>query len=75
LYQDKEERIANVEEINTIFKEEAQDERYRGILGVTEDPAVSSDIIKDTQTSIVDLGMTQVVDGNLAKVMSWDDNE
>jgi glyceraldehyde 3-phosphate dehydrogenase len=42
---------------------------------VTGDPLVSSDIIGDLHASIVDLGMTQVVDGNLVKVMSWYENE
>jgi glyceraldehyde 3-phosphate dehydrogenase len=65
----------NVEEVNGIFEEEAASERYAGILGCTLDPVVSSDIIKDPRASIVDLGMTQVVDGNLLKVMSWYDNE
>jgi glyceraldehyde-3-phosphate dehydrogenase/erythrose-4-phosphate dehydrogenase len=43
--------------------------------GVTTDPVVSSDIIKDSRASVVDLGMTQVVDGDLIEVMSWYDNE
>jgi len=64
-----------VEQVNRVFVEEADSERYRGILGVTTDPIVSSDIIKDPRASIVDLGMTQVVDGDLVKVMSWYDNE
>ena len=64
-----------VEEVNGIFKEEAESERYKGILGVAEDPIVSSDVIKDPRASIVDLGMTQVVGGDLVKVMSWYDNE
>jgi glyceraldehyde 3-phosphate dehydrogenase len=58
-----------------MFKQESASERYRGVLGVTEDPIVSSDIIRDARASIVDLGMTQVVDGDLVKVMSWYDNE
>ncbi|RJP16199.1 MAG: type I glyceraldehyde-3-phosphate dehydrogenase [Candidatus Abyssobacteria bacterium SURF_5] len=69
------ERLTSVEEINSIFREESQSERYRGILGVSEDPIVSADIIKDPRASVVDLAMTQVVDGNLIKVMSWYDNE
>ena len=64
-----------VEEVNGIFKEEAESERYKGILGVAEDPIVSSDIIKDPRASVVDLGMTQVVGEDLVKVMSWYDNE
>jgi glyceraldehyde 3-phosphate dehydrogenase len=68
-------RKTTVEEVNTIFKEEAESEEYQGILGVSEDPIVSSDIIKDPRASIVDLNMTRVVDGDLVKVMSWYDNE
>jgi len=44
-------------------------------LGVTDEQIVSADIIKDPRASIVDLTMTQVVDGDLVKVMSWYDNE
>jgi glyceraldehyde 3-phosphate dehydrogenase len=69
------ERDTTVEEVNRIFREEAQSDRYTGVLAVAEDPIVSSDIIGDPHASIVDLEMTQVVDGNLVKVMSWYDNE
>ncbi|MCL4783587.1 MAG: type I glyceraldehyde-3-phosphate dehydrogenase [Bryobacterales bacterium] len=68
-------RPTSVEEVNAIFREESQSERYRGILDATDDPIVSSDIIGRTHASIVDLGTTQVVDGDLVKVMSWYDNE
>ncbi len=69
------ERDVTAEEVNEIFKKEAQSDRYKGILGVAEDPVVSTDIIKDSRASIVDPSMTQVVDGDLLKVMSWYDNE
>lgn len=69
------ERPTSVEEINGIFTEESQSERYRGVLGVTSDPLVSSDILRDPRASIVDLEMTKVIDGDLVKVMSWYDNE
>ena len=69
------ERDTHEDEINRIFREEADSPRYQGILGVSEDSIVSSDIIQDPRASIVDLTMTQVVDGNLVKVMSWYDNE
>ncbi len=69
------EQETTVEEVNQIFKEEAETDQYQGILGVTEDPIVSTDIIGDPHASLVDLGMTQVVDGDLVKVMSWYDNE
>ena len=68
-------RQTTVEEVNAIFTEEAQSERYMGVVGVAEDPIVSSDIIKDSRASIIDLSMTQIVDGDLVKVMSWYDNE
>ncbi len=68
-------RPTTVDEVNQLFTEEAASERYRGIVGVTADPIVSSDIIADPRASVVDLGMTQVVDGDLLKVMSWYDNE
>ncbi len=68
-------RPVTVDEVNRVFAEEAESERYRGVLGVTTDPLVSSDIIRDSRASVVDLGMTRVVDGDLIKVMSWYDNE
>ena len=68
-------RPTTVDEVNQVFTAEAESERYRGVLGVTTDPLVSSDIIKDPRASVVDLNMTQVVDGDLLKVMSWYDNE
>ncbi len=69
------EKDTSIEEINRIFKEESESEKYKGILGVTEEELVSSDIIKDPRASIVDLTMTQVVDRDLVKIMSWYDNE
>jgi glyceraldehyde 3-phosphate dehydrogenase len=68
-------RETTVEEVNDIFREEAESDRYVGILGVSEDPIVSSDIIGDSHASVVDMAMTRVVDGDLVKVMSWYDNE
>jgi glyceraldehyde 3-phosphate dehydrogenase len=69
------ERPTTVEEVNHIFREEAASPRYQGVLGVADDPIVSSDIIMDSRASVVDLEMTQVVDGDLVKVLSWYDNE
>lgn len=68
-------RETTVDEVNGAFKQEAESERYQGVLGVSEDLIVSSDIIRDPRASIVDLSMTRVVDGDLVKVMSWYDNE
>jgi glyceraldehyde 3-phosphate dehydrogenase len=69
------ERETTVDEVNAIFIEEAESDKYVGILGVSKDPIVSSDITGDTHASVVDLAMTRVVDGDLVKVMSWYDNE
>jgi glyceraldehyde 3-phosphate dehydrogenase len=63
------------EEIEKIFREEANTERYKEVLGIAEDEIVSTDIIGDSHASIIDLRMTKVVDGNLVKIMSWYDNE
>jgi glyceraldehyde 3-phosphate dehydrogenase len=68
-------RATTVDEVNRVFTEEAASDRYRGVVGVTTDPLVSSDIVKDSRASVLDLGMTQVVGGDLVKVMSWYDNE
>ncbi|MEC4819768.1 MAG: type I glyceraldehyde-3-phosphate dehydrogenase [Scytonema sp. PMC 1069.18] len=68
-------RETTVNEINNIFREESQSDRYKNILSVSQEEIVSSDIVGNTHASIVDLTMTQVVDGDLVKVMSWYDNE
>jgi glyceraldehyde 3-phosphate dehydrogenase len=61
--------------VNRILAEEAESERYAGVLGVSRDPLVSSDIVGDPRASVVDLELTKVVDGDLVNVMSWYDNE
>ncbi len=63
------------EEINQILKEASLSEKWKDILGVSEEPLVSSDIIKDPRPSIVDLTFTKVVDKDLVKVLIWYDNE
>jgi glyceraldehyde 3-phosphate dehydrogenase len=68
-------RPTTVEEVNGVFTDEAHSQRYRHVLGVTADPIVSSDVIKDPRATIVDLGLTQVIDGDLLKVIGWYDNE
>jgi glyceraldehyde 3-phosphate dehydrogenase len=68
-------RQTSVDEVNRVFAEEAVTDRYRGVVGASGDPLVSSDIIRDSRASVVDLGMTRLVDGDLLKVMSWYDNE
>ncbi len=68
-------KATSKEEINTIFRHEAQTPVWKGIMAVTEDPLVSSDIIGNPHSSIIDLSLTQVVGGTLAKVIAWYDNE
>jgi len=68
-------RKTSVEEVNRILAEEAETKRYAGVLGVSRDPLVSSDIIGDPRASVVDLDLTKVIDGDLVKIMSWYDNE
>lgn len=68
-------RDTSVEEINSILKKAAGEERWKGIFAVTEDELVSSDIIGSSYGSVADLGLTKVVGGNLVKVMAWYDNE
>ena len=68
-------RKTSVEEINDIFKKAAKEKRWQGILAVTEDQVVSSDIIGEPYGAIIDLQFTKVIDGDLVKVLSWYDNE
>jgi glyceraldehyde 3-phosphate dehydrogenase len=68
-------RKVSVEELNEAFKKAAKEPYYEGILGVSEEPLVSSDYIGNSHSGIVDLLLTKVVDGNLVKVMVWYDNE
>lgn len=68
-------RKTSVEEINNIFQKAATKPRWKGILKVTHDQMVSSDVIGEPYGAIVDLSFTKVIDGNLVKVLSWYDNE
>jgi glyceraldehyde 3-phosphate dehydrogenase len=68
-------RKTSEEEINNIFRQAAASPRWKGILAVTEDQIVSSDIIGEPYGAIVDLKFTKVIDGDLVKVFSWYDNE
>lgn len=68
-------RDVRVDEVNSCLTEASKQDRYKGILTVTTDPIVSSDIVGSPYSSIVDLSLTQVVGGNLLKVIVWYDNE
>src|SRR3990167_4092843 len=64
-----------VDEVNEAFKKAAKEPYYQGILTYTEEELVSSDFIGDPHSSIVDLKLTNVVGGNMVKVVAWYDNE
>lgn len=68
-------RDTTIEEVNAAFKKAAAEPYYQGILTVTEEPLVSSDFIGDSHSAIVDVELTNVVGGNLVKVVAWYDNE
>jgi glyceraldehyde 3-phosphate dehydrogenase len=68
-------RPATAEEVNDAFRQEAATDRYQEVLGVSDDPLVSADIVGDPRAAVVDLELTTVVDGTLVKVMAWYDNE
>jgi glyceraldehyde 3-phosphate dehydrogenase len=68
-------RETTKEEINEAFKAQADTGAFEGILRYSDDPIVSSDIVKSTHSSIFDAPLTLVLDGTLVKVVSWYDNE
>jgi glyceraldehyde 3-phosphate dehydrogenase len=67
-------RATSAEEVNGALKAAAQGP-MKGILAFTEDPVVSTDMLHNPNSSIVDGEMTKVMDGNLVHVLSWYDNE
>ena len=68
-------RKTTVEEVNSILTKASKEPKWKGILAVTAEPIVSSDIIGAPYGAIADLSFTKVVDGDLVKVLSWYDNE
>ena len=63
-----------VEEVNAVVKKAAESE-LKNVLGYTEDPIVSTDIVTDPHGSIFDAGLTKVIGGTQVKIGSWYDNE
>ncbi|MBI2050828.1 MAG: type I glyceraldehyde-3-phosphate dehydrogenase [Parcubacteria group bacterium] len=63
------------EEVNALFREKAKAYPYKNIVEASDEPLVSSDIIGNPHSAIVDLEYTRVVSGNLLKVLAWYDNE
>jgi glyceraldehyde 3-phosphate dehydrogenase len=68
-------RETTVEELNEAFRANADTGALTGILRYTEDPIVSSDIVRSPFSSILDAQLTSVMDGTLVKVVAWYDNE
>ena len=64
-----------VEDVNNAFIEATKNPIYKGIIAVTDEPLVSTDIVGRSESAIIDLGLTQVVAGNLVKIFAWYDNE
>lgn len=64
-----------VEEVNKVLEDATKNPMFAGILAVTREELVSSDLIGDSHSAIVDLNLTQVVGGNMVKVIAWYDNE
>ena len=67
-------RDVTIEEVNAAMKKNAEGD-MKGILGYTEDPIVSADIVGDPRSSIFDAQSTMVMAGHMVKVVSWYDNE
>jgi glyceraldehyde 3-phosphate dehydrogenase len=68
-------RSTTADEINAALKASANQGDFAGILEYSEDPLVSTDIIKSSFSAIVDSQLTSVIEGNLIKVVAWYDNE
>jgi glyceraldehyde 3-phosphate dehydrogenase len=64
-----------IDEVNEALKKASETPRFKGILGLSDEPLVSSDYVGDSRSSIVDTELTNVVAGNLVKVVAWYDNE
>lgn len=68
-------RKTSVEEVNQALIDAANHPHWKGILAVSDEALVSSDIVGRSESSIVDLELTQVLDGDMVKVVAWYDNE
>lgn len=68
-------KTATKDEINRVLKDAVKEPYYQGVLDISEEPLVSSDYIGNSHSGIIDLLLTNVVAGNLAKVVVWYDNE
>ncbi|MFH1077733.1 MAG: type I glyceraldehyde-3-phosphate dehydrogenase [Patescibacteria group bacterium] len=68
-------RKTTKDEVNEVLRAASKQKRWKGLLEVTDEPLVSSDFVGNPASSIVDLPFTQIVDGDMVKVLAWYDNE
>lgn len=68
-------KATTIEEVNQAFINATQQQNYQGIVAVTDQPLVSRDIVGRSESAIVDLSLTNVIGGDLVKVIAWYDNE
>jgi glyceraldehyde 3-phosphate dehydrogenase len=68
------ERAATADDVNRVFREAAESDHWKGVLEYTEDPIVSSDIVGNPHSCIID-GLSTMGNGNQVKVIGWYDNE
>ncbi len=68
-------RQTTVEELNKVFEQAAREPYYEGILSVSHGALVSSDFRGNSHSTIIDLPLTDVVGGDLVKIIAWYDNE
>ena len=68
-------RDVTKEEVNETFREAIKQDKWQGILSATDETLVSSDFMGSSFSSTVDLSLTNVVGGNLLKIVAWYDNE
>ncbi len=68
-------RNVTIEELSKVFERASQEPYYEGILEVTEDALVSTDLRGNSHSTIIDLPLLDVVGGNMVKVIAWYDNE
>ncbi len=68
-------RATSVEEVNVALRERADSGELRGILAYTEDPIVSTDVVRSPYSAVLDAELTAVIDGTMVKVVAWYDNE
>jgi glyceraldehyde 3-phosphate dehydrogenase len=68
-------RSTSVDEVRQILKKASLQDRFRGVLAVTEEEVVSQDIVGNPNAATIDLNMIKVSGGTLVKVLAWYDNE